>query len=35
MIKTQYKSLTSRNGRYTEEQLSKKENFYKDFINIK
>ena len=35
MIITQYKSLTPRNCRYTEEQLSKKENFYKDFINKK
>ncbi|WP_346889393.1 hypothetical protein [Clostridium sp. UBA1056] len=35
MIITQYKSLTPRNGRYTEEQLAKKESFYEEFINIK
>lgn len=35
MIITQYKSLTPRNGRYTEEQLAKKESFYEEFINAK
>ncbi|MEW8995609.1 hypothetical protein [Clostridium sp.] len=35
MIITQYKSLTPRNGRYTEEQLAKKEIFYEEFINAK
>ncbi len=35
MIITQYKALTPRNGRYTEEQLAKKESFYKEFINVK
>lgn len=35
MIITQYKSLTPRNGRYTEEQLAKKESFYEEFINVK
>ncbi len=35
MIITQYKSLTPRNGRYTEEQLQKKERFYEEFINAK
>ncbi|WP_346890679.1 hypothetical protein [Clostridium sp. UBA3887] len=35
MIITQYKSLTFRNGRYTEEQLQKKETFYEEFINLK
>jgi hypothetical protein len=35
MIITQYKSLTPRNGRYTEEQLRKKETFYEEFINVK
>lgn len=35
MIITQYKSLTPRNGRYTEEQLAKKEMFYEEFINAK
>ncbi|WP_346893824.1 hypothetical protein [Clostridium sp. UBA871] len=35
MIITQYKSLTPRNGRYTDEQLAKKEMFYEEFINVK
>lgn len=35
MIITQYKALTPRNGRYTEEQLAKKESFYEEFINAK
>ncbi len=35
MIITQYKSLTPRNGRYTEKQLQKKERFYEEFINAK
>lgn len=35
MIITQYKALTPRNGRYTEELPAKKDNFYKDLINIK
>lgn len=35
MIITQYKALTSRNGRYTDEQLAKKEMFYEEFINAK
>lgn len=35
MIITQYKALTPRNGRYTEEQLAKKEMFYEEFINVK
>ncbi len=35
MIITQYKALTPRNGRYTEEQLAKKEMFYEEFINAK
>lgn len=35
MIITQYKDLTPRNGRYTEEQLAKKEMFYEEFINAK
>ncbi|WP_346929116.1 hypothetical protein [Clostridium sp.] len=35
MIITQYKSLTPRNGRYTDEQLAKKESFYEEFINAK
>ncbi len=35
MIITQYKALTPRNGRYTDEQLAKKERFYEEFINAK
>ncbi len=35
MIITQYKALTPRNGRYTDEQLAKKESFYEEFINVK
>ncbi len=35
MIITQYKALTPRNGRYTDEQLAKKELFYEEFINAK
>jgi len=35
MIITQYKSLTPRNGRYSDEQLAKKEMFYEEFINAK
>ncbi|WP_346884969.1 hypothetical protein [Clostridium sp. UBA4395] len=35
MIITQYKALTPRNGRYTDEQLAKKEMFYEEFINVK
>lgn len=35
MIITQYKALTPRNGRYTDEQLAKKERFYEEFINVK
>ncbi|MBE6059348.1 MAG: hypothetical protein E7215_04130 [Clostridium sulfidigenes] len=35
MIITQYKALTPRNGRYTDEQLAKKEMFYEEFINAK
>lgn len=35
MIITQYKALTPRNGRYTDEQLTKKEMFYEEFINVK
>ncbi|WP_346935510.1 hypothetical protein [Clostridium sp.] len=35
MIITQYKSLTPRNGRYTDELLAKKEMFYEEFINAK
>jgi len=35
MIITQYKALTPRTGRYTEEQLAKKEMFYEEFINAK
>lgn len=35
LIITQYKSLTPRNGRYTDEQLAKKEMFYEEFINAK
>ncbi len=35
MIITQYKSLTPRNGRYTDEQLAKKERFYEEFIKVK
>ncbi len=35
MIITQYKSLTPRNGRYTDELLAKKEIFYEEFINAK
>jgi len=35
MIITQYKALTPRNGRYTDEQLAKKESFYDSFINAK
>ncbi len=30
MIITQYKALTPRNGRYTDEQLAKKERFYEE-----
>lgn len=33
LIIEKYKSLTPRNGRYSEEQLSLKELFYKEFIN--
>jgi len=35
MIITQYKALTPRNGRYTDELLAKKEMFYEEFINAK
>lgn len=35
MIITQYKALTPRNGRYTDELLAKKESFYEEFINAK
>lgn len=35
MIITQYKALTPRNGRYSDELLAKKEMFYEEFINVK
>lgn len=35
LILKKYKSLTPRNGRYTEEMLVEKEEFYNEFIGIK
>lgn len=35
LIINNYKDLTPRNGRYTEEQLTRKEDFYNTFIAIK
>ena len=35
LILKKYKSLTRRNGRYTEEMLVEKEEFYNEFIGIK
>lgn len=35
LILKKYKSLTPRNGRYTEEMIVKKEEFYNEFMGIK
>lgn len=35
LILKKYKSLTPRNGRYTEEMLMKKDQFYNEFMGIK
>ena len=35
LILKKYKSLTPRNGRYTEEMLVEKEEFYNEFMGIK
>ncbi|WP_300384109.1 hypothetical protein [Clostridium sp.] len=35
LILEKYKSLTPRNGRYSDEMLKAKENFYNEFINIR
>lgn len=35
MILEDYKKLTPRNGRYSQELLEKKLNFINDFLNIK
>ncbi|MDU1419897.1 MAG: hypothetical protein E6917_03100 [Clostridium botulinum] len=35
LIIKKYKSVTPRNGKYSDEMLKAKEEFYKEFINIK
>lgn len=35
LILNTYKIITSRNGRYSPEQIEAKENFYKEFMSIK
>lgn len=35
LILTKYKALTPRNGRYTEDMLKAKEDFYSEFMDIK
>lgn len=35
MIINEYKSITPRNGRYTDELLELKKDFYNRFINIR